>query len=865
MQDSRGTASCPPAGTLSLMSLSALAELLAVPPELPVVAGLGDLGAAVERSGVAVLQSPPGSGKTTLVPPALVVALGGRVVVTQPRRIAARAGARRLAGLLGEPIGRTAGFSVRGDRQAGSETLVEFVTAGTLLRRLQHDPELPGVSAVVLDEIHERQIDADLLLAMLVEVRAALREDLVVVAMSATIEADRVAELLGPDASVVTVPGALHPVSTVWCPPPRTAARLTPHGTSREFLGHVSEVVGRALQEQTGDILVFLPGAREVDDVVHRTRGQWPGVDVLPLHGRLPGAAQDRALQATQNRRVIVSTAVAESSLTVPGVRAVVDAGLAREPRTDHHRGLAGLVTRSVSQAAAEQRAGRAGRQGPGAVYRCWSEGEHAQLGRHPQPEILTADLTGPMLELALWGAPGGRGLALLDAPPAPAAVAAHTILGELGALAPDGTVTARGRAIAGVGTDPRLARALLDGAEAVGPRLAAEIVALLSADGGSSDIDLTAALRRQRSAPGRGSPWRREADRWERIAARPRRDSGGDRARTSPGAGGVGLDLAVGIVTALAHPDRIARKRPGSDLYLMAGGAGARLAGGALVGSEWLAIADATRSPGQADALIRAAAPIDEATAREIGAGLLRTVDDVAWRDNRLVSRRVMRLGAIELSAEPLTRPPADLVAAAVQHGLRAEGIGLVSWPPAAIALRQRLAFVHAALGEPWPDVSDEALKHQVPDWLGPDLAGVRNGRDLRRLDTTTALRRLLPWPEAARLDVLAPERVTVPTGSALRVDYSDPARPTLAARIQEVFGWPGAPALAGGRVPLVLELLSPARRPAAVTADLAGFWRTGYPQVRAELRGRYPKHPWPEDPASAAATTRTKNSSRR
>lgn len=589
--------------------------------------GLSDLASAVKRSGVAVLRSPPGSGKTTLVPPALAAALGGRVVVTQPRRIAARAGARRLAGLLGEPVGRTAGFSVRGDRQAGPDTLVEFVTAGTLLRRLQHDPELPGVRAVVLDEIHERQIDSDLLLAMLVEVRAALRDDLVVVAMSATVEAARVAELLGADDAVVTVPGALHPVTTVWCAPPATAARLTSTGTSREFLAHVTDLVGRALREQSGDILVFLPGAKEVDDVVRRGRSQWPGVDLLPLHGRLPSAVQDRALQDSPNQRVIVSTAVAESSLTVPGVRAVVDAGLAREPRTDHHRGLAGLVTRSVSQAAAEQRAGRAGRQGPGTVYRCWAPNEHAQLARHPQPEILTADLTGPMLELALWGAPGGQGLALLDPPPPQAAEAAHAILVELGALTDDGAVTTRGRAMASVGADPRLARALLDGAGMVGARRAAEIVALLASDTAGSDVDLGAALRMLRAAPASG--WRREADRWERIT----RQQGGRAPEATSNA--VPLDLAIGIVTALAHPGRIARKRGDSDRYLMANGTGARLPGGALAGIEWLAIADATRSPGQADATIRAAAPIDEDTAREVGAGLLRAETDVAWRDH--------------------------------------------------------------------------------------------------------------------------------------------------------------------------------------------------------------------------------------
>ncbi|TNC19198.1 ATP-dependent RNA helicase, partial [Georgenia sp. 311] len=376
--------------------MTALAQLLADPPDLPVAAGLAELTDAVGTAGTAVLQSAPGSGKTTLVPPAIAVALGGRVVVTQPRRIAARAAAARLAALLGEPVGATSGFAVRGDRRSGPTTVVEFVTAGTLLRRLQRDPELPGVRAVVLDEVHERQVDSDLLLAMLVEVRATLREDLALVAMSATVEAERVAAVLGAGTPVVTVPGALHPVDTVWCPPPRTAPRLTPRGTSPAFLGHVADVVQRALREQEGDVLVFLPGAREVDDVVRRTSGT--GVEVLPLHGRLPAAEQDRALRPGTARRVVVSTAVAESSLTVPGVRVVVDAGLAREPRTDHHRGLAGLVTRSVSQASAEQRAGRAGRQGPGTVYRCWSQGEHARLARHPQPEILTADLTGPLL-----------------------------------------------------------------------------------------------------------------------------------------------------------------------------------------------------------------------------------------------------------------------------------------------------------------------------------------------------------------------------------------------------------------------------------------------------------------------------------
>ena len=824
------------------MPLAALRTLLAAPPDLPAAAGLAELVARVGET-PAVLQSPPGSGKTTLVPPALAVALEGRVVVAQPRRIAARAAASRLAELLSEPVGATSGYAVRGERRTSRDTRVEFVTAGLLLRRLQHDPELPGVAGVVLDEVHERQVESDLLLAMLPEVRATLRDDLALVAMSATLEADRVADLLG--AAVVSVPGTLHPVRTVWAPAPAGVPRLSPRGTDPRFLDHVAATVRQAMGEQDGDVLTFLPGAREVDEVVRRLSGL--GADVLALHGRLPPAEQDRALRPGPRRRVVVATAVAESSLTVPGVRAVVDSGLAREPHTDHSRGLAGLVTRNVSQAAADQRAGRAGREGPGVVYRCWTAGEHAAFARHPQPEILSADLTSAVLELAAWGAPRGAGLRMLDRPPQAAVEAAEDVLRSLGAVDPDGQITGRGRTIARLGTDPRLARALHDGAELVGPRLAAEVVALLAEDTGSGEVDLPAVLRRWRRE---GRPvWRREVRRWQDRVA-------GHREAGEPPE----LDIAVGLVTALAQPGRIARRRGGSGSYLLASGAGARLPAGPLDGSEWLAVAEATRAPGQADALIRSAAPIDAETALEAGAGLVVTETDVAWRAGRLVTRVTTRLGAIELSSAPLPHPSPELVTAALREGLRTEGLDVIGWSAPARALRERLAFLHASIGEPWPDVSDEALLERVDEWLGPDLARVRTARDLQRVDTLAALRRLLPWPEAGRLDELAPERVVVPSGSRLAVDYRDPARPTLAVRIQEVFGWSQAPALAGGRVPLVLELLSPARRPAAVTADLAGFWQTGYHQVRAELRGRYPKHPWPQDPATAVATTRTK-----
>lgn len=822
----------------------ALDRLLAAPPDLPVRHGLAPLAEALAATGTAVVQAPPGSGKTTLVPPAVAAARSGLVVVTQPRRLAVRAAARRLASLLDEPVGQTVGFAVRGERRRSAATRVEFVTTGVLLRRLQRDPELAGVTAVVLDEVHERQLDADLTLALLVDVRTHLRDDLALVAMSATIEAERTAALLGAGTHVVSVPGTLHPVEQVWAPPPPGVRHSDDRGVTPAFLDHVAASARRALAERDGDVLVFVPGAREVDQVVRRLSGA--GADVRPLHGRLPTAEQDLALTAGARRRVVVSTAVAESSLTVPGVRSVVDAGLSREPRTDHRRGLAGLVTVRVSRAAAEQRAGRAGREGPGAVYRCWSQAEHAHLAPHPEPEIATADLTSFALELAVWGSPDGSGLALLDAPPAVGMTAARETLLGLGIVDGDGVVTEAGRAAARLGTDPRLARALLDGARLVGSRRAAEVVAMLSEDVRAPGGDLVAALRGLRRGGPAAGAWSSSAKRL--LGSLP------DDLRALPGESGLGDDLAVGTVVALAHPDRIARLRPGSSAYLMTSGTGAVLppGEGGLAGIGWLAIADAERRPGARDAFVRSAAPLEESLALDAAASRWEEVDDVRWADGRIVARRVTRLGAIELASVPLSAPDPALIAAAVQDGLRREGLGLVPWSAAATALRARMAFLHRTLGQPWPDVSDVALGDTVDTWLGPDLARVRSGRDLARLDVLSALRRLLPWPEAGRLAELAPEQVTVPSGSVVRVDYEGD-QPVLAVRLQEVFGWTATPRVADGRVPLLLHLLSPARRPAAVTADLASFWVNAYPHVRADLRGRYPKHSWPDDPTTA------------
>ncbi|MEV5935667.1 ATP-dependent helicase C-terminal domain-containing protein [Streptomyces sp. NPDC052079] len=978
---------------------------------LPVRDALPGLTDALDAHGTAVLVAPPGTGKTTLVPLALAGLLGSgparRVVVAEPRRIAARAAARRMAWLLGERVGESVGFTVRGERTVGRHTRVEVVTTGVLLQRLQRDQELTGVDVVVLDECHERHLDADTAAAFLWDVRETLRPELRLVAASATTDAEGWARLLG-GAPVVEAHGAAHPVEVVWAPPAREVR--PPHGMRVDpaLLAHVASVVRRALPEREGDVLAFLPGVGEIARVAGLL-GDLGGVEVLQVHGRAPAAVQDAVLSAGERRRVVLATSVAESSLTVPGVRVVVDSGLAREPRVDHARGLSALTTVRASRAAGRQRAGRAGREAPGAVYRCWAEAEDARLPRFPSPEIKVADLTAFALQAACWGDPDASGLALLDPPPGGAMAAARSVLTAIGAVGPDGRATERGVRLAGLGLHPRLGRALLDATPLVGAELAAEVVALIGEEPprGYGD-DLAGALRTaRRGGDAYAARWRTETRRLRRAAPgpssgapegtllappdatsttavsrlpdpstpthgddthRPERTTPDARATASdhspdtrataegrspdaPGAPGPGLpdpatpthgddthrperttpdarataegrspdtpgsglpdpsapahgddthrttpdtrataqgrspetrtagghspgapgpgpavvtsgdgeDRRVGVVVALAFPERVARVDSGS--YLMVAGTRAEVgAGSGLRGAEWLAVAVADRPVGRGHARVQLGAAVDEGIARYAAGALLESREEVHWADGDVVARRVERLGAVELAVRPHTGADPSLVRAALLDGLRREGFGLLRWPAGAVVLRQRLAFLRERLGEPWPDVSDEALHARVEEWLEPELSRARRRADLARIDAGEALGRLLPWAsgEAARLDELAPERITVPSGSRVRIDYSDPEQPVLAVKLQEMFGLQESPKVAG--VPLLVHLLSPAGRPAAVTADLASFWREGYQGVRAELRGRYPKHPWPEDPASAEPTRHTK-----
>lgn len=819
--------------------------------------------AAGSQAGRAVMQAPPGTGKTTLVPPAVanLLAAGGsapgKVLVTAPRRVAVRAAARHLAHLDGSRLGDRVGYSVRGEHHPGS--LVEFVTPGVLLRRLLADPELADVGAVIVDEIHERQLDSDLVVGMVLEL-ADLREDLLFLAMSATLDASALARHIG--GGVLATPAVTHPLDVVYLPGGEAggesgarSARLGPRGVERSFLDRAARVAAAGVEKHGHSALVFVPGVREVDHMVGELR-RITDAPVLPLHGRLDAAEQDRALTPADRPRVVVATSIAESSLTVPGVRVVVDCGLARVPRWDAGRGMGGLLTISTTRASADQRAGRAGREGPGTVYRLYSQSEYQHFAPEVTPEIETSDLTQAALQIACWGTPRGAGLPLLTPPPEARILAAEDTLRSLGAVDEHGAATKAGTKLSRIPADPRLGRALLEGAGVVGARTAAEVVAVL-ADQPSGDIS-----RATSRAP------RQEVRRLERIA------------KTEAGSNPSQLrhrSDAAAYVAALAYPLQIARRtHPGE--YLLASGTRASLPpGDSLFDAQWLAVAALQRAG--SNAIIRAAARLGDAPAGPSGEAATSAADTASaiiglteeetahLEGGKVRARRVRRIGAIELSRTTIPATP-ELARKALTAEFRRTGLGMFHLSDGARTLRQRMGFLHRVVGAPWPDVSDAALAERSAEWLAPEFdraAGLGTGGAVptSHIDLHDAFQRLLPWPAATRLAELAPERIELPSGRSQAVDYGADA-PTVACKLQECFGWADSPRLGaehpGGGVPVTFHLLSPAGRPLAVTDDLASFWSGAYAQVRSEMRGRYPKHPWPEDPWSAKATAKTK-----
>ena len=858
-----------------------LEELVSHPPQLPVTRALGDIAAATRPGGCAVITAPPGTGKTTLLPPAVAVALAeagtnGRVLVTQPRRVAARAAARRIARLLGEEVGGQVGYSVRGDSRVSERTRVEMVTPGVALRRLQRDPELPGVSALIVDEFHERDLDTDLALAFALDARSALRDDLFVALTSATLEASRTVDFLrastGEEPALVDIPGDIFPLELRYAPPPRGVEAVGAIGNERvgvrrEYLAHVARTVEETVAATEGSVLVFLPGVGEIETV--RGNLRLGDVPVLTLHGQLSAAEQDRALSPAAGRRVILSTSIAESSLTVPGVSVVVDAGLAREPRFDAGRCLSSLVTVPAALTRLEQRAGRAARTGPGIAVRVMDSVDVARRPAQSAPGIATQDLTDARLQVASWGTPVEE-LALLDAPPAGTWEAAGQRLSSLGAIDEAGAATALGRTLASLPLDPPLGRALLASSAILGASKAARFVALPSEDVRVPGADLGAWERRlgrggaSDAGVGKAQAARvKETQaRLERLAKRLSASASDDalasvaarqeKARTR--------EDELALTCALAYPEWIARRRPGSAAYILAGGVGAELPQGSpLEGQEWLAVASIDRAPASRHARILAAVPLSEEDALAAGAALLETRTQASIDKGALKATRTRALGAIPLASTPASSLSEEEAIALVAEHLAARGLGDLGWGKDASSLRERMRVLHEVLGDPWPDVSDEALAGSAHEWLAPWAKRLAQGGSLSSVSMLDALRSMLPWPQAARLDELAPEKMPIPSGGTRPIDWSG-AHPVLTLRVQQAFGWTDTPRLVDGCVPLVLHLTDPAGRPAAVTSDLTSFWAGPYSDVRAQLRGRYPKHPWPEDPLHAQPTNRAK-----
>ncbi len=828
-------------------------------PTLPVDVVIPELKTVLREGVSAVLQAPPGAGKTTRVPIALMNEpwLGDqRILMLEPRRLATRAVATHMAGLLGEQVGGTVGYRVRRDSRVGQRTRIEVVTEGILTRLLQRDPTLQGIGLLIFDEFHERSVHADLGLALALHSRELVRSDLRILVMSATLDGAAVARVLG-DAPVISSEGRSHHIAVKYLERP----------ISSTLEASVSAHVQHALKEESGDVLVFLPGGREIRRVAKLLAETIlpPDVRVMPLYGDLPQHAQDDAIAPSRagSRKVVLSTPIAETSLTIEGVTAVVDSGLARAPRFSARTGMSRLETARVSRSSADQRSGRAGRLRPGVCYRLWPEHEQHHLAQHTTPEILQTDIAPLALELAAAGIHAPRTLRWLDEPPAAAYQQACALLASLGALDASGRITEHGRAMVALPVHPRLAHMLIVGKRTGIGALACDVAALLGerdilrGEGMPPDADIRLRLEvlhnRAYAANVEIAVVRRVAAESAALRRQLGVDAASDRERSE----------SAGLLLALAYPDRIGRARSdsaGSGRFLLRNGRGA-----VLTRSQALSVAEyivaAELDGGDREARIFLGAPLTEGEIRDHFADQIDTVEHIEWDDaaTKVRAWRTERLGAIALRESRITRPDAAAVVTALIARLLRDGLPLLPWTDGAQTLRERMTFARSRNDE-WPDVSDEAILEAVHVWLTRAIDEDGTVDNFAGIDVHAILSGMLQWRQRADLDRLAPTHFTTPAGSRVGIDYSDPGAPSIAVRLQEMFGARSTPPIAGGEVPLTIQLLSPARRPVQVTRDLAGFWRGSYFEVRKELRGRYPKHAWPDDPLTALPTTRAK-----
>ncbi|WP_180573519.1 ATP-dependent helicase HrpB [Agrobacterium vitis] len=811
-------------------------------PLYPVSEILPPLAKALREGNRAVLSAPPGAGKTTLVPLYLLDQPwrgDNRIILLEPRRLAARAAASRMASLIGETVGETVGYRMRLDNRISAKTRIEVVTEGVFARMILEDPELSGIAAVLFDEFHERSLDADFGLALALDCQSALRDDLRLIVMSATLDVQRVAGLM-QDPPVLESAGRGFPIDIRHRDRPGTE-RIEDSVTSAILDAHANE---------SGSILAFLPGQAEIRRVAERLEGRLPAATLIaPLYGNLSQAEQDQAIKPTTpgTRKVVLATSIAETSITIDGVRIVIDSGLQRLPVYEPSTGITRLETTRVSRASADQRAGRAGRTEPGIAIRLWHAGQTAAMPAFTPPEILASDLSGLVMDMAHWGVIDASALSFIDLPPAAALKEARNLLMALSALDDQGHLTAKGKIMRGLGLPPRLAAMVIAAAEQGQAKTASEIAVLLTEQGlGGSDIDLEERLRRFRSDRGE------RASAARKLAERLTKDLPKRQAAATP--------ALAGMLLLHAYPDRIALKRGAPGRYVMANGRGAELAQTErLAASDMLVIADLTGRAAQGRILSAAEIRLSDIEESLPGAIIQ---DDESFFDppsGQVRARRVKRIGAIILEETPLGRPSGEGATKALAEGLRQLGLERLNFSKNAEQLRHRIGFLHRTLGAPWPDMSDEALLERLEDWFIPFQTGVRSLADISMGGIIDGLKALVPYEAQRDLDQMAPTHFTAPTGMSHPIQY-DGDEPKLTIRVQELFGLKNHPAIGGGRLPLLLELTSPAHRPIQTTRDLPGFWAGSWSDVRADMRGRYPRHPWPDDPAAAAPTTRAK-----